>query len=183
MPNGNRYAPGLVNAALSVRFAVFARRHCEIATHLGARDFRVILCEAERRQYGVLSSEDRAKAPKRPVPRRCLSVFVRHRLTTVAATPTFNESRNGTAESALPSLNLSAYQPLVLQARLVAYNGRSYAYIQRIAELNSGKRFAFVEFIGVSAPCSSSSPRSLQWSLLRLHSTNRTFRTWVSTRV
>ena len=92
---------------LSLRFAVFARRHCETATHLGARDFRMILCEAERRQYGVLSSEDRAKAPKRPVPRRCLSVFVRHRLTTVAATPTFNESRNGTAESALPSLNVS----------------------------------------------------------------------------
>ena len=107
LPNGNRYAPGLVNAALSVRFAVFARRHCETATHLGARDFRMILCEAERRQYGVLSSEDRAKAPKRPVPRRCLSVFVRHRLTTVAATPTFNESRSGTAESALPSLNVS----------------------------------------------------------------------------
>ena len=107
LPNGNRYAPGLVSAALSVRFAVFARRHCETATHLGARNFRMILCEAERRQYGVLSSEDRAKAPKRPVPRRCLSVFVRHRLTTVAATPTFNESRSRTAESALPSLNVS----------------------------------------------------------------------------
>ena len=107
LPNGNRYAPGLVNAALSVRFAVFARRHCETATHLGAMGFRMILCEAERRQYGVLSSEDCAKAPKRPVPRRCLSVFVRHRLTTVAATPTFNESRSGTAESALPSLNVS----------------------------------------------------------------------------
>ena len=107
LPNGNRYAPGLVNAVLSDRFAVFARRHCETATHLGARDFRMILCETERRQYGVLSSEDCAKAPKRPVPRRCLSVFVRLRLTTVAATPTFNESRSGTAESALPSLNVS----------------------------------------------------------------------------
>ena len=106
LPNGNRYAPGLVNAVLSDRFTVFARRHCETATHLGARDFRMILCEAERRQYGVLSSEERAKAPIRPVPRRCLSVFVRHRLTTVAATPTFNESRSGTAENALPSLNV-----------------------------------------------------------------------------
>ena len=72
----------------------------------------MILCEAERRQYGVFVKRRSRKSAKKT---RYEAVFIGFR----------------SAQT---------------------HHGCSYAHIQRIAGLNNGKRFAFVEFIGVSAP-------------------------------